>query len=298
MYDAQGTQHLRGAYVEFVAIDFETANPDLASICQVGVVRFRDGGVVDSWESLVNPKDYFDDMNQFVHGIDESMVRNAPTWGAIHETLERWMKGAIVVCHTSFDRVAFHRACGKHEIEGHACAWLDSSRVVRRAWPEFAHSGYGLKSVSRHLGIEFRHHDAKEDARAAGEILCRAIEQSGLSLDEWLVRSRRPLTDDAGRKKTPGDPSGPLFGETLVFTGSLDVPRAHASELAAKVGCNVDPGVTKRTTILVVGDQDIQKLNGNDKSLKHRKAEDLMLSGQAIRILAESDFVSLVGMNT
>lgn len=281
--------------MEFVSIDFETANPDLASICQVGVVKFRDGKAIDSWESFVNPRDYFDDMNCFIHGIDESMVRDAPTWGRIHTELEQWLAGSIVVCHTSFDRVAFHKACTKHELQGHSCTWLDSSRVVRRTWPEFAHIGYGLKNVTRHLGIEFRHHNAKEDARAAGEIVCHAIKHSGLSLEDWLTRARRPLTEDAGRKKTPGDPGGPLFGETLVFTGALDIPRAQASEMAAKIGCNVDPGVTKRTTILVVGDQDIQKLNGNDKSSKQRKAEELILSGQGIRILAESDFASLVG---
>jgi len=45
---------------KFVAIDFETANADLASICQVGVVTFEEGRVVESWGSLINPLDYFD----------------------------------------------------------------------------------------------------------------------------------------------------------------------------------------------------------------------------------------------
>ena len=55
----------------FVVIDVETANPDPSSICQVGVASFREGQLHGSWESLVNPEDYFDGINLAIHGIDE-----------------------------------------------------------------------------------------------------------------------------------------------------------------------------------------------------------------------------------
>jgi DNA polymerase-3 subunit epsilon len=46
--------------MQFVAIDVETANPDFASICQIGLARFKDGQLVDTWEALIDPDDYFD----------------------------------------------------------------------------------------------------------------------------------------------------------------------------------------------------------------------------------------------
>jgi DNA polymerase-3 subunit epsilon len=52
--------------------------------------------------------------------------------------------------------------------------------------------------------------------------------------------------------------------------------------------------MTSQTTLLVVGDQDIRKLAGHEKSSKHRKAEELITKGQSIRILRESDFKELV----
>jgi DNA polymerase-3 subunit epsilon len=64
--------------------------------------------------------------------------------------------------------------------------------------------------------------------------------------------------------------------------------------MAAQVGCRVASGVTKKTTMLVVGDQDIKRLVGNTKSAKHRKAEKLASEGQAIRVLRETDFRRLV----
>jgi DNA polymerase-3 subunit epsilon len=80
----------------------------------------------------------------------------------------------------------------------------------------------------------------------------------------------------------------------LVFTGALTIPRHEAAGCAAEMGCEVDEDVTKRTTILVVGDQDVQRLAGHKKSRKHRKAEELIRKGQAIRILRETDFHELV----
>jgi DNA polymerase-3 subunit epsilon len=49
--------------------------------------------------------------------------------------------------------------------------------------------------------------------------------------------------------------------------------------------------------MLVVGDQDIGKLAGQEKSAKHRKAGELIASGFAIRILKESDFKKLVQLS-
>ena len=43
--------------MDFVAVDVETANADIASICQIGVVAFENGRVKESWQTLVNPED-------------------------------------------------------------------------------------------------------------------------------------------------------------------------------------------------------------------------------------------------
>ena len=74
------------------------------------------------------------------------------------------------------------------------------------------------------------------------------------------------------------------------------MPRSEAADAASVAGCEVASGVTKRTTLLVVGDQDISKLAGHGKSSKHRKAEELITKGQRIRIIGETDFRHLCGL--
>lgn len=71
------------------------------------------------------------------------------------------------------------------------------------------------------------------------------------------------------------------------------MPRREAADMAHGAGAVVEPNVTKHTTMLVVGDQDIDKLAGHDKSSKHRKVEQLIAKGQPIRIVGEADFLSL-----
>lgn len=282
--------------MRFAAIDVETANADLSSICQVGLALFQDGAHTDSWSLLVDPEDEFDGFNVSIHGIDEQAVKGAPTWPTVAAELRVLLSGNIAACHTPFDRAATTLACEKYRLEQFDCRWLDTARVVRRAWPEqFATTGYGLRKVAKFLGIDFKHHDALEDARAAGEVLCRANAHTGLTADDWCARVLRPIDPSAAQPITrDGNTEGPLFGNVAVFTGSLAIPRREAADLAAKAGCGVGASVTKKTTLLIVGDQDISKLNGKTKSSKHMKAEELIAQGAQIRILRESDFQSIV----
>ena len=54
--------------------------------------------------------------------------------------------------------------------------WLDTLQVARRTWDGFREDGgYGLANLARAFGILFKHHDAAEDARAAGLVMLRAI---------------------------------------------------------------------------------------------------------------------------
>ena len=279
----------------FVSVDVETANPDLSSICQIGVVRFEDGEIADRWKINIDPESYFDPINTSVHGMTAADVAGAPTFPDVAAKLHEFFGSSIVCHHTAFDRTALHAVHALYEVVIPEIQWLDTARVVRRTWLDRSRSGYGLKAVAEMLGINFLHHDAEEDARVAGEILLHAISKSSISLEEWLTRSRRPITLSGGEdSKRSGNPEGPLFGEIAVFTGALSMPRREAADLAAEAGCDVKSGVSKSTTLLVVGDQDVARLAGHSKSSKHRKAEALIEKGQAIRILRESDFKTLL----
>lgn len=281
--------------MRFVAIDVETANARFRSICQVGIVVFENGREIGADVLLLDPEEEFDDFNVEIHGIGPSHVQGAPNFAGIQSWLGSHMAGQIVVSHTHFDRSSVTQASAHHSLPAIQCTWLDTAKVARRAWPKYAKSGYRLSNLAREFDISFQHHDALHDARTAALVLVRAMEETGVSLDQWVDRCRLGLSGKLrGPEKREGDGDGPLLGETLVFTGTLSVPRKKAADLAHVAGGRVDAGVTKDTTMLVLGDQDLDKLAGATKSSKHRKAEQLIAGGQQIRIVAESDFMAFV----
>jgi DNA polymerase-3 subunit epsilon len=283
--------------MEFLSIDVETANPDMSSICQIGIASFNNGSLVSEWVSLVDPEDYFDPINISVHGIKESDVISAPKFSDIFPKIVSILSGNICVSHTHFDRVSLGKAIRKYALSPVEVTWLDSARVARRAWNECSWKGYGLANVCQLIGFEFKHHNALEDAKASGAIINAAIAKTGLTLDGWLTRVGQPIdgsSSSSGKITLKGNPEGELYGQSIVFTGALSIPRKDAALMAASIGCLVASSVSKKIDYLVVGDQDATKLAGKEKSSKHLKAEELIAKGVAIRILKESDFKELV----
>lgn len=278
----------------FSVVDVETANADLGSICQIGIATFDGDSLVSEWQSLVDPRDEFDGMNISIHGIDAAAVAGKPDFGQLVNEVRLRLLDGITVSYGPFDRVALDRAFGRCGADLPA-TWLDCTRVVRRAWQHMAYRGYGLRNACAHIGHSFQHHDALQDARAAGYVLLAAMRETGMDLATWQARAAGPLQPGQGGSiQADGNPEGALYGEVMVFTGALQMSRRDAADAAARVGCTVEPNVTKRTSMLVVGDQDIIKLAGHEKSTKHRKAEELAAGGQPIRFLCESDFLRLV----
>ena len=110
--------------------------------------------------------------------------------------------------------------------------------------------------------------------------------KTGLGLADMLRRVERPIFGEGLSHRKPdckreGNIDGPLYGEVLVFTGALHIPREQACDIAAKLGCRVAANVSKATTL--VGDHDIAQLAGHANSSKRRTAEELITKGVPIR---------------
>lgn len=282
--------------MNFLAIDVETANADYSSICQIGIAEFENGQIVNRWSTVVNPEAYFDPLNVSIHGIDEKLVRHSPTFDKIHSELISRLQDKITVHHMPFDKIAISRACQEYNLEIINTIWLDSAKIARRTWEQFSYKGYGLANIAKHLKIEFTHHDALEDAITAGKIVIEACALKNFLIEHWLEKIKRPINP-----KNIGysfhqlniNTDGPLFGELMVFTGALSLPRMEAAKIAAGLGCEVGSSISTKTTMLVVGTQDSSKLAGYEKSSKHRKAEELINKGFSIKILSEKDFIEM-----
>ena len=94
--------------------------------------------------------------------------------------------------------------------------------------------------------------------------------------------------------RATGNADGPLFGMVAVFTGALKISREEAATRAATFGLTITTSVSRKTSLLIVGDQDLTLLAGHTKSTKHRRAEELIAEGSDIRIIGESEFLAML----
>lgn len=278
----------------YIALDVETANPNLSSICQIGMVKFKDGECIERFETLVNPESFFDSFNVYIHGIGEVDVSSSPKFPDIYASIVDFLGGDIIVSHSGFDKSALSQVCKKYDLPFPNNEWLDSTKVARRVWDFCRDKGYGLRKLCKKFKIPLKHHNAYSDAYATGLIINKAISDSGMSISDLIKRTNKPIVYYESTVINP-NPDGHLAGEGVVFTGTLSVTRGVAEGIAAQAGCKIHKTVRSDTTILVVGDVDLSKLGGFEKSSKQRKAEDLVAKGNDIRIISENDFNNMIG---
>ena len=182
--------------LNFTAIDFETANGSPASPCAVGLVKVRDGKLVDGLATLIvppYPNNFFNQGNIQIHGIRPSDIDDAPTWDEVLGLLLAFADGDVLVAHNAPFDVGVLKASAKAiraslpEIN-YAC----SLEVARKTYHL---ESYRLNSVAYAIGHEdFKHHDALADADACARIMLHAADRHGVdSLDDLLSATGKKI---------------------------------------------------------------------------------------------------------
>jgi DNA polymerase-3 subunit epsilon len=164
---------------DFVAIDFETADPGADSACAVGLVRVRDGVIAERVRQLIRPP-----RRQFaftwVHGITWAMVRDAPPFGEVWGGLRPLLSGAecLVAHNAAFDRNVLRACCAAAALPAPLLRFACTVKAARQTWNVYPTK---LPDVCRFLAIPLRHHDPASDAHACAQIALAAI-QDGYAL--------------------------------------------------------------------------------------------------------------------
>ena len=163
--------------LDYIAIDFETANQYKNSACSVGLVRFINGIETDSCYSLIHPaKMYFiPEWTEEIHHISYSDVRNKPYFPEVWDTMVmpfiNHTPGVPLVAHNGkmFDMNVIRDCCKYFGMELPALTYFDSLLVARKTWPEL--ESHRLTDLGKQFKINYNAHDALEDSRTCGQII-------------------------------------------------------------------------------------------------------------------------------
>ena len=306
--------------LDFIAIDFETANRFRDSPCALGVSTVSSGKVVKTDHYLMRPPwstgpEDFDDFNIGLHGISWESVKNSPEFIEVWESIYPGIEGTPIIAHNAaFDigvlRDAIDSSGGIWPTLTYTCTLVVARRVLDLP-------SYSLPYVASEVGVQFNnHHDAAADAEAAASIMLALCSRESVSdldslLEKLRIRWGRVSEDgwngstvkykrSSGALPAPrstADQTHPLYGQFIAITGTLPngVPRSEAQERIAYFGGTPQQNVTRETTMLVVGDVDPHLLApGKEVSSKMSKGLKLRDQGQRLEIISGIDFLPLL----
>lgn len=156
----------------YTAIDFETAQWNPTSICQIGLVQMRHGEILHSINQLIRPpgNQYFY-KNIEVHGIQPEDTENAPTFDEVWPEVLPYIQNQVVVAHnSSFDFTCLAKTLDYYGVEQPVFDGHCTKRIFRR----------GLAYLCKKYKIELNHHDALSDAHACGVLFQRHLRLQAL----------------------------------------------------------------------------------------------------------------------
>ncbi|MBY0487291.1 MAG: 3'-5' exonuclease, partial [Flavobacteriaceae bacterium] len=116
---------------EYAIVDIETTggNASHSRITEIAIVIHDGNQIVDRWESLVNPQKEIPAPIFALTGINNEMVKNAPIFDEVAETIFQLLTDRIFVAHN----VNFDYSFVRHELTASGFKWKATKLCTVRA---------------------------------------------------------------------------------------------------------------------------------------------------------------------
>ncbi len=199
-------------------VDLETTGTVATGdrITEIGIVRVIDGRLEEEWSTLVNPETTIPPEIQFLTGITNAMVADAPTFAELrHEVLDRLRDHLFIAHNARFDygfiKNEFRRLGMPFSAEV-----LCTARLSRKLFPEHRHHGLDT-IVDRHRLSGADRHRALGDARLIWEFVQTLYREKPIGVIDAAVRqllktpSLPPQLPVDALKRLPEGPGVYLF---------------------------------------------------------------------------------------
>lgn len=313
---------------EYIVIDIETTGLDSRydRIIEVAAIKVKDGIVVDRFSELIKPSsysilgeedikeesdyllngtDYIQYVDSFITeltGITNQMLKDARDEGMVLSDFYGFVgsNSILVGYNVNFDINFLYDELSEIGIQLKN-DYVDVMRIARRVKPSLEH--HRQRDLAEVYGINNDNaHRAENDCIVCNQIYCNLIKDitiSGLTFDEFKKSYNKSYSGidvkSITSRKKEFDTSHPLYGKSVVFTGTLErMQRKVALQIVADFGGIPTDSVTKNTNYLVLGNNDYCKTIKGGKSSKQKKAESLILKGADLQILSESVFYDMI----
>lgn len=318
---------------EYVLLDVETTglSPCDDEIIELAFVKIKNNVEVDRFQTLIKPLPqdfYLDDLddeetNEFkannipiftdengeqyfryyvdefisnLTGITNEMLSSAPEFEEIAQQAYNFLgKNILVGYNVNFDVNFLYDKFEMTLNKNLQNDFIDVLRIARKILPDLPN--HKLVTVAKHFNIGGNNHRALSDClitNAVYEKLKEILTEENFDLIDLFKKK----TDNISVLTADGsefDKDHVFYKKNCVFTGKLDkMSRTQAAQLVVNIGGIAQSGINKETNFLILGNIDYAKNIKEGKSNKLKKAEKLILNGQALQIINENVFYELI----
>ncbi|MDR0605441.1 MAG: hypothetical protein LBG80_14170 [Bacteroidales bacterium] len=275
--------------MDFVAIDFETANENNGSVCAVGLAYVENGKITSSELYLVKPvPNYFGWMQK--HSITSDMVKDAPGFDTIWKIIAPKISGKQLVAHYYLiDKKMLREALKIYDIPVPDFEWFCSYQFSKKTVKGLLN--YTLSTVCDYFGIPLEHHGAESKARGAALVMLELLKINKVTSLSELSKHLTPLKISQ-KSLYPTDfyKEHPLYEKYVFFIGTLSsFSQIDAIKKVVDVGGIKAKSLNKLTNYLVVGNEDFN--NAEYQTIDYLKAKKRIKEGYDLEIISEDDFL-------
>lgn len=178
--------------MNFVAMDFETANYHASSACSLALAMVENDEIVDTFYTLINPQQPFYSRNISIHHIRPEDVADAPTFDQVWPHIESLydLNHLIAAHNASFDIRVLRETLKMYGLSTSPYMAIDTVRTSRKFYPNMPN--HKLNVVSDELNIDLKHHhNALDDTIACAEILIKTKHQFGFDNIKKMAKVTR-----------------------------------------------------------------------------------------------------------
>ena len=140
--------------VEYCVLDIETTGLSFKTekITELGAVKLKNGEIIDTFESFVNPEKPIPDKIVQITNITDDMVKDAPTIEEILPKFIEFMGDSVLVAHNASFDIGFIRYNAEQIGYKLDNTYIDTLRLAKELFPDY--KKYKLGIIAENLGIK------------------------------------------------------------------------------------------------------------------------------------------------
>lgn len=248
--------------MDFVAIDLEKLDDSKLSVCEVGMVKYRDGRFVDEFHSYIKPAQSLH-RNKFgrtkLKHITDEMLQSAPVFSEIYNLMKDFVNGAILVCHNKgADLNYLYYNENEYGLSGLYNEFIDTCDICKLNLKDSYQKIFGKQME--------KHHSALDDAKHTAEILLALSEQIDVTKyvkSNYIPEKEKPKLNNTNYntvssedlEKEDGILSDFDFvGKRCVVSGGSDKNKDVLKSKLKEIGAKVTGDISGKTDVFIVGE--------------------------------------------